>query len=91
MGPPFTDPAGPGEGGSRFEDIRAFLHSVNPGNSDIWVRDMGSFAPHVADPQGVSPSGGKTAHIKTPPYPYMRDLELPSVDGGHAVIMAQGY
>ena len=88
MGPPFTDPAGPGEGESICEDIRAFLHIDSPGKYNIWVGDMGSFAPHVADPQGVSPSGGKTAHIKTPPYPYMRDLELPSVDGGHAGIMA---
>ena len=90
MAPPFTDTTGPGEGGSRCEDIGAFLHCGSTGKSDIWVGDMGSFPPHVADSGGVPPPGGKTAHGKTPPAPARWDLELPSVDRGHAGRRARG-
>ena len=73
-----------GEVGSVCEDIGAFLHSVSPGNSDIWVGDVGSDTPYGADPAGGGPPlGGETDHDKIPPDPYGWKMYLTSVGGGH--------
>ena len=73
--------ADPGEGGSGCEDIGGFIYSGSKGDPYIWVGDMGRNALNSADPGGVPPMGGKTAHGKTIPSPIQRGMELTSVGG----------
>ena len=71
MGPPIADPV---KGGSRCEDIGAFLHRVSPYNPIIWVRNEGHYPSHGEDPGEVPPMGGETFHIITTPVLIRQEL-----------------